>query len=300
MILFCTLLITLLLPVEAYAWGGGMHLQVGLNVLGNLTLLPSGVAALLSAHPRDFLYGCIAADITLGKKFTHYLLNCHRWAIGHKVLQSARSEGERACAYGYLCHLAADTIAHNCYVPYKIMHSFPTMTMKHTYWEMRFETFITKEVWDIAREVCSSDQRANDILLRNVLTPTIFSFGINKRIFNSIMLLSRLEKWQRVMQTLSNNSRYTLTEDEHTEYLKLTEDTVLDFMINLDKSELLLTDPTGERTLAMAEAIYKNLRLLYKTGRITKQDGLEQVDIVKKKLQQALHDQSLLEEFHHG
>lgn len=287
-------------PAQAHAWGGGIHLQVGLDVLENLALLPAGIAAILGAHPRDYLYGCIAADIIVGKKYTHYMLNCHRWNIGTKVLQSARTDSERACAYGYLSHLAADSIAHNYYIPYKIMRSFATMTMKHTYWEMRFETFVEKEVWEKAREVCQTDQKANDDLLRNVLTTTIFSFGTNKRIFNSIMLLSRLEKWQKVMQTLSNNSRYVLAQSDRDEYLKLTEKAVYDFLQHPGDAAILHADPTGERALATAAAMRKNLRLLYKSGRISKDEGMEQVEALRKKLRSALHKPELLEEFHSG
>ena len=184
----------LLIPDQALAWGGGIHLQLGVSVLDNLSALSPDLAALLAANPRDFLYGCISADITLGKKFTDSMLNCHRWRIGQKVLQAGRTDSERACAYGYLCHLAADVVAHNYFVPYKIMRSFATVTMKHAYWEMRFETFVAREIWEAAQDVCRSDQRANDALMRRVLTNTIFSFGTNKRIFNSIMLLSRLER----------------------------------------------------------------------------------------------------------
>jgi hypothetical protein len=104
-------------PALAHAWGGGIHLQVGLDVLENLALLPAGISAILAAHPRDYLYGCITADIIVGKKYTRYLLNCHRWNIGEKVLQAATTDSERACAYGYLSHLAADSIAHNYFIP---------------------------------------------------------------------------------------------------------------------------------------------------------------------------------------
>jgi hypothetical protein len=298
MLIVCIVLIALVIPDQVHAWGGGIHLQVGLNVLTNPALLPAGIAALLKAYPLDFLYGCIAADITLGKKFTHYLLNCHRWSVGQKVLQSARTGAEQACAYGYLCHLAADTIAHNYFVPYKIMRSFATVTMKHTYWEMRFETFVEKDIWDKAREVCRSDQRANDALLRSVVAPTLFSFGTNKRIFNSIMLLSRLERWQNVMQTLSENSRHVLAEDDRNEYLRMIEEGVQDFLQHPDESDLLMSDPTGERALAMAEAMRKNLRLLYKSGRMTKAEGLEQVDALKHHLRRALHKPELLGELH--
>jgi hypothetical protein len=265
-----------------------------MNVLENLDLLPAGLAAILAAHPKDYLYGCIAADIIVGKKYTHYMLNCHRWGIGRKVLLAARTDSERACAYGYLSHLAADTIAHNYYVPYKIMRSFASVTMKHTYWEMRFETFVEKRVWERAHEVCKSDQRANDTLLRGVLTATIFSFGTNKRIFNSIMLLSRLERWQKVMHTLSNNSRYVLADSDRDEYLRLTKAAVYDLLQNAQESDIVRSDPTGERALALAETLRKNLRLLYTSGRLTKAEGVDQVETLRKKLRQALYEPELL------
>lgn len=299
MILFTAIfVISLLLPQDVFAWGGGIHLLVGSRVLGNLSMFPPMIASILAAHPYDFLYGCIAADITVGKKFTHYMLNCHRWAIGRKVLEAAASDGERSCAYGYLSHLAADSIAHNYYVPYKIMRSFPTVTMKHTYWEMRFETFVGKEIWDKAREVCSTDQRANDAMMRRVVAPTIFSFGTNKRIFNSIMLLSRLEKWQKVMQTLSNNSRYLLAEEDRDEYLQLTEAAVFNFLRHGADAQIVTSDPTGERALAAAAALRRNLRLLYKSGRLTRDEGFEQVEAIRQKLRQSLENPELLRDLH--
>jgi hypothetical protein len=298
--LLITAAAVLLLPEQAFAWGGGFHLQLGVSILNNLSAVAPEAAAVLASHPRDFLYGCISADITLGKKFTHYMLNCHRWRIGRNVLQAARTESQRACAYGYLCHLAADIVAHNYFVPYKVMRSFATVTMKHAYWEMRFETFVPKEIWETAQDVCRTDQRANDELMRGVIATTIFSFGTNKRIFNSIMLLSRLEKWQKVMRTLSDNSRYVLAESDRDEYQKLTEEAVFDFMRHPLDSELLLADPTGERALAMAEAVRKNLRLLYRNGRITRAEGLEQVELLKLKLRQALEKPELLEEIYSG
>jgi hypothetical protein len=300
MIFILSVIAVILLPTEALAWGGGIHLMLGANVLANPAALPAPLAALLTAYPRDFLYGCIAADITLGKKFTHYLLNCHRWGIGLKILKKASTDAQRACAYGYLCHLAADTVAHNYYVPYKIIRSFATVTMKHAYWEMRFETFVDKQVWELAHEVCRADQQANDKLLRSVLAPTIFSFGTNKRIFNSIMLMSRLEKWQKVMQTLSNNSRYQLSVEDRDEYLQLAQDAVLLFLQRPEESDLLNADPTGEKALAAADALRKNLRLLYKNGQMTKAEGFNQVEALRGTLRKSLHEPALLKDLYTG
>ena len=208
------LIIMLLLTGNAHAWGGGTHLIVGLDVLSKASQLPGSMAAVLAAAPHQFLYGCLAADIVIGKKHTHYLLNCHRWRVGERLLQAARGEEETACAWGYLCHLAADVVAHNYFVPYKIMRSFSSISLRHTYWEMRFESFVEPWVWEKAKDVCKAGKPLDDTLLKQVVAPTLLSFGNSKRIFNSIMLLSRLERWQLLIKTLSDNSRHQLTTDE--------------------------------------------------------------------------------------
>src|ERR1035437_8149560 len=109
-ILPAALLLIICTPHDALAWGAGIHLQMGIAVLNNLSALPQSIAAVIGEFPHDFLYGCVAADITIGKKFTHYLLHCHRWRIGLKVLENAGPAPQKACAYGYLSHLAADAV----------------------------------------------------------------------------------------------------------------------------------------------------------------------------------------------
>lgn len=288
------LLLILLLPSDASAWGAGTHLQLGAAVLNNLNLIKPAIAAVIAEYPFDFLYGCIAADITIGKKFTHYLQHCHRWRIGFNVLENAGTKPQQACAYGYLAHLAADTVAHNYFVPYKMMNSFSTLTLKHTYWEMRFETFVDKDIWDIGKKVCQENYRSNDMLLRKVLSDTIFSFGTNKRIFNSILLVSRMEKWQQVLKTLADSSRYSLEEADRVEYTSLAQEAVFDLLLNLGESQFFHADPTGERALSTADAVRKNLRLLYVTGKLTKQEAVMQLEEMKGKLRAAVCQPGML------
>ncbi len=295
MILFlASLLLVLLVPHEAFAWGAGFHLQLGSNVLNNLKLIVPAIASIISEFPNDFLYGCIAADITIGKKFTHYLQHCHRWSIGLKILHHTESRLQKACAYGYLAHLAADTIAHNYFVPFKVMRSFSTLTLKHTYWEMRFESLVDKEMWEIGKKVSMEHYKLNDELLRNWVSGTLFSFDTNKRIFNSILLLSRLEKWQKVLKALSSNSRYVLEPGDRNEYAVMAEEAVFDFLNGLERSRYFKADPTGEMALKTAQAVRKNLRLLYRSGKINRAQAMEQLDEMKGKLREAICSPHLL------
>ena len=194
--LIIILLLLLALPVDALAWGVGVHLSLGSCILTAPQQLPAALQALLAAQPMAFLYGCVAADITLGKKFTHYLGHCHNWRVGRKILEQARAEGPaaEACAYGYLAHLAADTIAHNYFVPLKLSMTFNTILHNHAYWEIRAESGISDDVWELAQQLSQRDNRDLDQMLSRIISTTIFSFKTNKQLFNSMMLVSRLQR----------------------------------------------------------------------------------------------------------
>ena len=107
----------LLLPEDARAWTPGTHIYLGESVLANLSYLPAAVAELLRANPFDFLYGNIAADSSIAKHYAPLGRHCHYWHVGQEIHDLASSDSLRAFGYGYLSHLAADTIAHNYFVP---------------------------------------------------------------------------------------------------------------------------------------------------------------------------------------
>ncbi len=293
------LLITLpliLIPGDALAWGFGVHLQIGSQILGSLSKLPPLLQGLLANHPYDFLYGCISADITLGKKFTHYLKHCHSWRIGLQILDSATTDSQKACAYGYFSHLAADTVAHSYMVPYKIVRTFNTAMLKHTYWEMRFETAVDPAVWNIARTLAQMDFSANDALLTNVLSRTLFSFSTNKRLFNSLMLLSRLQRWQKVLQSMSESSKWKLEIENREEYLCLARHASESILCDMDQSPYWKADPAGERALHAAKIIRKNLRLLSLDGKLSEQEAARLLADLKLHFRQSItHPEGLLE-----
>jgi len=285
--LTCVLII-LFLPSEAMAWGIGVHLQTGAWILDNLTQLPDPLRTLLSLYPNDYLYGCISADITLGKKYTHYLRHCHSWRMGHKILKHATTESQQACAYGYLSHLAADTVAHSYYVPFKLMRTYNTMLLKHAYWEMRFEAHVAPEIWPLARSIGRKDFSENDKLLRSLLADTIFSFGTNKKLFNSLLLLNRLQQYQKVLRSLANTSKWSISSEDRKEYLGLTSEATLSLLKDMDSSPYLNADPTGERALNAATMIRKNLHTLWLDGKLRDGDAEEMLAILKIRLREGI------------
>src|SRR5512143_3317746 len=130
----------LLLPHNAWAFGPAAHVFLGTNLLDTLSLLPTSIGDLLRAYPQSFLYGSMAADISLAKKYVPAGRHCHFWHVGEEILEAAENDRLRTVAYGYLSHLAADTIAHNFFVPRQLLLTSSTQALGHGYWEHRLDT----------------------------------------------------------------------------------------------------------------------------------------------------------------
>ncbi len=273
---------------EAFAWGIGVHLQLGSNILNNLSQLPPALQMILTEHPLDFLYGCISADITLGKKFTHYLRHCHSWRMGHKVLQAADSDRQRACGYGYLAHLAADSVAHSYFVPFKMIRTFNSVLLKHTYWEVRVEGCVDPQIWALARQIARKNFKVNDNMMRSVLSDTIFSFSTNKRIFNSLLLLNRLQQWQKMIRSMSTSSKWKLAEDHLDEYLGLAGEATLSILCEMEESPYWVADPTGENALNTARIMRKKLKAAWQTGQLSENEIENYLTDLRPKFRQAI------------
>jgi hypothetical protein len=215
--------------------------------------------------------------------------------MGRQVLAAANDDSRRACAYGYLSHLAADTIAHGYYVPYKLMRSYNTALLQHAYWEMRFEAHVDQRSWDLARALGNFDFSDNDRMFRGVLADTIFSFATNKRLFNSLLLLNRLKRWQRTLAVLGKTSRWPLHENDRQEYFDLACAATLNLLKDSEASPWLAADPTGERALAAAGKIRRNLHILWLDGKLSEPDAERLLQKMKHTLREGmLHQDRLL------
>jgi hypothetical protein len=177
----------ILIPSFVFAWGPLTHLYLGNELLSLTPLIPAGILGLLKKHKQDYLYGNLMADIILGKKYLPDDKSSHSWDVGLKLLDQAGTWPERAFAYGYLSHLAADTVAHE------------TLTddlgnMGHTWIEMKADSLIDKTYWLQTITFSKAVRRRSDLLLENSLDSFIFSFKTNKRIYKSMVFLSLLNK----------------------------------------------------------------------------------------------------------
>ncbi|MES3034116.1 MAG: zinc dependent phospholipase C family protein [Gemmatimonadota bacterium] len=244
-----------LTPTDLLAWTPGTHIHLGEAVLRSLTLLPAGTAALLRTFPQDFLYGSIAADTSMAKKYAPTGRHCHSWAVGFEIYERARDEALRAFALGYLSHLAADVVAHNFFVPRQLTVTSSTSALGHSYWESRFETHLGEAAPRRARDVILLDHSRADAHLDDILSPTIFSTSTNRRLFRGMVHVTDSESWQRIYRIMADNSRWGLTRPEVELNLVRSFEYVMDLLERLDRSEPYQFDPSGDEALRLAKRL---------------------------------------------
>ena len=246
-------------PAVAHAWTPGTHVFLGEAVMQSLAVLPPAVAALLKEFPYDFLYGSIAADTSFAKKYAPVGRHCHSWNVGMEIYEGATDDPLRAFGLGYLAHLAADSIAHNYFVPKQLAVTSSTSSLGHSYWESRFETHLGTECARRARELILIDHSRSDGLLDRVLSPTIFSTPTNRRIFRGMVIVTDNESWQRIFQLMTERSRWDLSDNDVGQYVARSYDFIMDLLQRMDRAEPFRYDPSGDEALRMAKRIRREV-----------------------------------------
>jgi hypothetical protein len=252
------LILLVLLPATAHAWTPGTHVYLGEAVLRSLGTLPGVIADLLRAFPYEYLYGSIAADTSMAKKYVPTGRHCHSWTVGFEIHDAAKDEPTRAFALGYLSHLAADAIAHNHFVPMQLAVTASTSSLGHSYWESRFETHLGPTCARQARDVILLDHANADALLDRILSPTIFSTHTNRRIFRGMVHAADNEGWQRIFALMTENSRWDLADQDVARYVDRAYDMIVDFLIRMDRSVVFQLDPSGDEALRLAKQVRRD------------------------------------------
>jgi hypothetical protein len=248
-------LLLVLTPSTAHAWTPGTHVFLGDAVLRSLGMLPGSIAELLEAFPYDFLYGSIAADTSVAKKYAEAGRHCHSWKVGFEIHDLASAGRMRAFGLGYLAHLAADSVAHNYYVPRQLAVTSTTSALGHSYWESRIETHLGGDSPHRARELILLDHSRADEHLDRILSPTIFSTHTNRRIFRGMVYVTDTESWQRIFQLISEKSRWDLTNSDVSAYMTRSYDFIIDLFNRMSESEPYTLDPSGDAALRAAKRV---------------------------------------------
>jgi hypothetical protein len=222
-----TLLLWLALPaLIGLAWGPGHHLEFAERVhRRRRELLPRDVAKLIDEERAAYDYGNLAADIINFKAYGGAYTHCHRWEIVDEMRALAKSPREESFICGYLSHLAADTIAHNHFVPYHLARYARTKGLGHLYWEMNADRFIPTTRWARVTDLKSQDELFElDDLVNRTVPKKALSMRTNKLIFNHVLLVSERERWRGGMARIHPIERVSLSKG----FLSIFQDAAVD------------------------------------------------------------------------
>ena len=238
-VLKCILVLSFLcIPAFAFAWGPLTHIYLGNELCSLGALLPAGIIEIIRRYRKDFIYGNLMADIIVGKKYLPDHKNSHNWDFAFDLLQASETRQQKAFSYGYLSHLAADTVAHNIYTADK-------KNIRHTVLEMKADCIIDKKYRLQAMAIDRKIQLRNDIFLENSLDRFIFSFKTNKRILRGMVFLTIFYP-EQIGDFIDKNLLTSLPARETIEKLHQDSlDNIIDLFQNWEKSEVVKINPIG-------------------------------------------------------
>ncbi|MFO0583606.1 MAG: zinc dependent phospholipase C family protein [Anaeromyxobacter sp.] len=254
-------LLVLLVPTEAHAWGPLAHLSFSAQTLANLGAATPSMRSVLQDFGNEFLYGSLAADIVVGKNMARYLYHCHNWKVGFNVFRQARPGAEQAFALGFLAHLAADTVAHNYYVPFKTVASFHKSNTRHAYWELRYDQRMDRDLSRLARQVSTRAIRGHDDFLERTLAgSSVIPFGVSRQLFRGLVASARMSRFHHVSRSvLAPERNLPLEQDLVDETNRMVVEAIAGMLNEGERSPAARADATGGRNIKLAGDLRKQL-----------------------------------------
>jgi hypothetical protein len=289
-------LVVLAFPTGALAWGPLAHLNFSAQALANLPVVQPGLRGVLQDFGNEFLYGSLAADIVVGKNMARYLYHCHNWRVGFNVFKHARPGGEQAFSLGFLSHLAADTVAHNYYVPFKTVASYHKANTRHAYWELRYDQRMDKGLSRVARTVTTRAIRNHDDYLERMLSgASVIPFGVSKQLFRSLLAAARIGRFGQVSRlALARERNLVLEPDLVVETNELAVRGILGMLNEGERSEAARADATGARNIRLATDLRKALKVRTSKKLILARDAHDIAAETRESFRRAIHGKLVL------
>lgn len=262
MVIILAFLLVLISPLPALAWGPGVHMAIGNHVLNHLHLLSPALGALLGAYPDHFLYGCLSADIFIGKGSAFKPTHSHNWDTGRALLRQAENPGVEAYAWGYLSHLAADVIAHNYLVPNMLGFSAGRGKFAHTYAEMLADLHVEWPRKQASR-IFRAPHPRSDRTLATTMNQRLLPFRIKKHLFRQSLHVVEDRSYKQSLRMFRRLLPYARKEALIHESIQFAQDLVMDLLKNPLRSPVLECDPIGSANLHQVRHFRRKQRLYY-------------------------------------
>lgn len=234
------------LTQETWAWGPGVHTVLGLGLLDQVWQMAAGIGAVLRPFPHAFLYGALSADLFVGRSKRKTPGHPHHWKGGFQILQTASSDRERAYAWGFLAHLAADVVAHHLYLPRMLaLHGDRTGT-GHLYWELRADTLVDPTSVRVAWTVLGMDHGPCDTLLHQVAGGGAGGLEKRKRLLGRSLKMRSLMSTTRDLIFHAPPPMERLPEAPYLKtMLELSHHLALELLVGPEDASCLRADPNG-------------------------------------------------------
>ena len=212
-----------------------------------------------------FLYGGLAPDLFIAKNRQVFEHHTHNWAKAFEMYQKAEDEEERAFALGYLLHLAADTVAHNNYVPYKMLEDPMGKKRTHAYWEVRFEHTQPLDSWKAAVDIQKSHPAARlHGFLKQHQKPTMLSFESNVMMTRGMNRLGTNSVYRAILDTVAHRSPIPIPDTEARLFMDRARKAMLEVLDLGADATICQKDPRGMNSIRVAEAFFKDIRRIYR------------------------------------
>jgi hypothetical protein len=253
---------------KAVAWGPATHIYLAGEVLEHdAVAMPAPVRKCITKHSDEFVYGNVAADI---------LYRHHSWSIGTEVLRQAKGAAQEAFAYGYNCHLAADVVAHNIFVPTQLLTTSTPKSLGHTYWEILADAHIRSDVWEKLNAVRNQNHGKLDALLDRTVIQAGLSYRTKKRIFDRTISVPPQHWTLRFVRYVSRRSKWKL--DKH-DLSRLHDESLHTMILCLDDIENVshvLRSPTGGKLPRGSKITRRYIKRLARAG-LGSEDAFKEV-----------------------
>ncbi len=203
----------------ALAWGPAVHYQLGIKFI-ELCLGGVLLGKILRNNKDYFLYGNVIADLIAGKSKIDYTDSSHNWKIIAKMAENSSSQAQEVFTLGFKLHLAADTVAHNEFVPDNLSRTKLPPRAEHAYWEFKAENQIPSEARKDLKRMTDCDLNEVEKLLEDTIPTTVFPFAVNWKLIKSLLGLSAHPNWHKITEKWQELSRHDFKQDDFNPYFE--------------------------------------------------------------------------------